>query len=270
MKNCIICLATFLSYYIVEAQNPPQLPFSYPMTPTLNFIISKTLNKYPNIEFKISKDTNNKPLLQLTNYDSLNTGEFTLISWINSLPNKPDGEISIVDKNAIKRYQVNYIDGNRQGMEFYWFKSGKLKCANRWNSGLLIKGKCFYESGNLQSIFNSTTKSKQTLFSYYPNGQLICFYDKDKKIEFTYFENGSIKTQRNRKRNSYLENHPNGTLKMKGKIQKDQWKRKGKWLYYNQNGSLIKVFFYKKENIGWYNTEVGWHKKKEYQRGNQS
>ncbi|MGD1845398.1 MAG: hypothetical protein ACFB10_08400 [Salibacteraceae bacterium] len=231
------------------------------------FIASNIPAKYKLVDFKINKTASDSSQIQLHNFDSLNVGEACFVKRIITLPNKPDGELSIMDENMNQRYHAKYQNGDRHGNEFYWYESGQAECINSWSFGTIIKSECFYETGTLRSSFIESPSGQKMLRSYYPNGQLISFYDEERQIEYTYFDNGNIQTQRDDRKNSYLENYPNGSIKTKGKIQKDQWKRKGKWYYYNPKGALIKVLFYKKGNSGWYKAEAGWYKKKEYQGG---
>ncbi len=117
-----------------------------------------------------------------------------------------DGSYKSFFKNGKINCQVNYINGNKHGEEFYYYDNENIKCFSTYEDGIL-DGPCSYyhEDGSADCIYPySNGKLEGTFYKYYKNGDLsqssnyknnllhgfVTYYNERIAIKKQYYENG--------------------------------------------------------------------------------
>lgn len=136
-----------------------------------------------------------------------------------------------------------------EGIYKSWHKNGQLGEESEWVDNKKIKGKEYYENGNLKYDFQKGKYSKE----YYENGKLQkeTIMDGENEIKKAWRDNGNLEYERHYKR-------VNRELKQHG-VQKE----------YSSDGMLIKENNYDNDKlVGWqyYYHDYGDHKGKLYRK----
>lgn len=199
--------------------------------------------------------------IQVSNFDSLQAGETCFRAWVNTGQNKPDGVLLIFDEKGVKRKKVTYKNGVRIGVVIEWFPSGEIESKTIWETNNYFTTKAFFKSGRIRFIAENGNRTNAVYKSFYESGQIESIDNSSGSK--SWYENGKLKSELNIKSNVYSEWYKNGQLKLKGKLL-DAWTRIGKWRYYNEEGKLVRKLIYTKSNYSWYGNEKGFNKEKKY------
>lgn len=207
----------------------------------------------------------NKHQYKVNDFDSLSITRTSFLDWLNSdNNNKLDGEITVVDKAGNKRISATFQSGTKLGVEYYWYKSGKLECERHWEPDQSYHSKTYYESGNIKSTAIHGNRKDAVYTAYYENGHMESLYDYSAQIEKTWYKNGQVHSDRSFKDKKYTEWYPNGTIKLTGSLNAAGWSRVGKWSYFDANGKLTRELFYDNDNGALFSDESGWVNEKTY------
>jgi antitoxin component YwqK of YwqJK toxin-antitoxin module len=168
-----------------------------------------------------------------------------------------------------------------EGFIMDYYTNDQLLHKGYYEKGQLKLYKNFYPNGNVERNFRQIDlkKSKMILYypdgkikseityiddqplkwtDYYPNGNPEYYEENNKTFEYyikqiSYYENGAPKKSlelNNKKKLEYTETeyYPNGKIKAQGMVIFNRavydYQRKGKWLYYDENGVPVKEEFY--------------------------
>jgi antitoxin component YwqK of YwqJK toxin-antitoxin module len=116
----------------------------------------------------------------------------------------------------------------------------------------------YYPDGKIKSEITYIDDQPLKWTDYYPNGNPEYYEENNKTFEYyikqiSYYENGAPKKSlelNNKKKLEYTETeyYPNGKIKAQGMVIFNRavydYQRKGKWLYYDENGVPVKEEFY--------------------------
>lgn len=228
----------------------------------LLLLTSNVYGKNINLEcdYKIEKISEGKYKTTVKGFDSLNSIEGCFLGWMNTGKDKPDGELFIYDENGKKRRLAIYKGGIRVGKHLEWYETGELLSETNWETDLCFNSKSYYKSGKLYGISINGNRDNSIYTEYYENGKVKSLISYAEHFEKSYYESGQIKSEKIDEKRTYKEWHSNGKLKVSGTLEEGAWGRIGKWLFYDNNGKLIRELIYEKNNSGWYGTDEGYSK----------
>lgn len=174
---------------------------------------------------------------------------------------------------------IRYNKGgyNLQGWQEDFYVSGKLLHKGFYADGLIKVFKNYYENGQVERNFTSSDPKRSSLDVYYPDGKVkskINYYEGSAQKQYDFYANGNPEYVEENdkdmeflyKRNSYFENgqpsslfelidkkskkylkkefYDSGKIKEEGtmKFRKEMrdYQKDGEWLYYDENGKVVK------------------------------
>ncbi|HEY4800763.1 MAG TPA: hypothetical protein VII99_16905 [Bacteroidia bacterium] len=179
-----------------------------------------------------------------------------------------------------RRYCIQYFSSGKKESEsiyeipnafpkfqhYAWYETGVLKIESKYkpNNDTII-GKYFYQNGNLLELEISVGPGLIYSERHCDNGQLIYkgAPGSTDKMKVTHYHcNGKMKAKfylkNGRVIGKWQEWYDNGQIKIDGHYNENIFndpntfspsEKTGKWLYYNENGKLLKKEYYKHDKM---------------------
>lgn len=187
---------------------------------------------------------------QAIKFEGLKFDKFKLLFDGHYINGQPNGHIKKWYSNHKLEYDESYSKGQKEGTQIYFYQNGKKKSESNFSAGRVADG--------VQSEWDST--GNFTSQKNYHNGILT------KDLEFisgVLITTSEIKNEfdssgqklsegwivNNKKNKLWTEWYKNNQIKSQGNYIKDL--KEGKWLEYNESGSL-KTIFYRDGEINYY------------------
>jgi antitoxin component YwqK of YwqJK toxin-antitoxin module len=173
---------------------------------------------------------------------------------MNTPQTKPDGKISVKDKNGKLRRESSYKNGLREGAVKYWYETGELEYNGLWEKDTLKNYTWYYKSG--QKRAEGIVVKTITIY--------------DRVIQKTWYEDGGIESEEKVFPDGIetKEWYKNGKIKLIGKsifVFNCCLSMDGVWIYYNEQEDVVKKMYY--QGRASQKGENDWQKTEYYENG---